>query len=288
MSGKNVTNIAASVRAKLYRLSKERQEDFNLMLVRYGSERLLYRLGNSEYRERFVLKGALLLQVYWSTSSPYRPTRDIDLLGFGASDKNSLREVFQRLCEMKEYDDGIEFDPYSIAVEDIRENDQYGGIRARMNAFLSGAKIPLQIDIGFGDVVAPNPEVKPYPTLLDGPEPRILMYPIESVIAEKLEAILSIGILTSRMKDFYDLFMILETFTLDSSSVRKAIVATFQRRNTPLPSDVPEVLTGNTLNDDMKVRQWNAFLRRIGMSQKTLLFGMVIGRLRTFVEEVLL
>ncbi len=235
MNGKKTVNLSASIRARLFRISRERLEDFNLTLFRYAAERLLYRIGRSRHQDSFILKGAFLLQYLWVSDTVYRPTRDIDLLGSGDPGNEALRAMFEELCALPGIEDGITFDSSSIRIENIRENDRYGGTRVCLNAFLGEARIPLQVDIGFGDIVYPPAEKKPIPTILEAPAPEILMYPVETVLAEKLEAIISLGMLTSRMKDFYDVYRILESFSLGADQVRHSIQATLSEGKQSFP-----------------------------------------------------
>jgi predicted nucleotidyltransferase component of viral defense system len=199
---RQIRNVAASVRQRLLALSRERIEPFDLTLVRYGSERLLYRLSQSHYVDRFLLKGAMLFRVW--TEETHRPTRDIDLLGFGANDTDELAQIFREVSQTDVEPDGLVFRPETVKAESIREEAAYAGIRITMEAKLENARIPIQVDIGFGDAVTPGPEEVQYPVLLDLPAPRLRSYPVYTVIAEKLEAMVLLGEANSRMKDFYD------------------------------------------------------------------------------------
>jgi predicted nucleotidyltransferase component of viral defense system len=201
-----LSNIPASIRARLLDGARARGDDFNLVLQRYAAERFLYRLGESRHRERFVLKGAMLFAL-WGGSF-YRATRDLDFAGYGDSDPESFIQTTREICAMSFPGDGIEFDPDSARAEPIRDDTNYGGYRVRLEARLDTANITLQIDVGFGDAIVPPPRYEDYPVLIDMSRPRILSYPPEAVVAEKLHAIVTFGAATSRMKDFYDLFVL--------------------------------------------------------------------------------
>lgn len=257
-------NVAASVRQRLLDQARAKRVDFNLLLTRYGLERFLYRLGQSEYRERFVLKGAMLFPL-WGVVS-YRSTRDVDLLGYGESEIEALITVFRTICKTEVVDDGITFDPASVQAEDIRDQMEYGGTRLKLNANLAGARIHLQVDIGFGDIITPSADSAEYPVLLDHPAPSLRVYPRETVIAEKFQAIVHLGIANSRMKDFHDLWVLGSQFDFDGMTLATALARTFDRRNTQLPVELPLALTPEFFADVQKVRQWKAFLNRAGLT----------------------
>ena len=199
-------NISASVKARLQNVAAIRGEDFNLLLLRYGIERLLFRLSQSPHADRFLLKGAMLF-VVWDEKT-HRPTRDLDLLGFGSTDKAELIQVFAAVAAVPVVDDGIVFDPKSVQAADIREDDAYGGVRIRLLGKLGTAEVPVQIDVGAGDVVTPAPERATFPALLDFPAPQIRTYPVYTVVAEKFEAMVKLGIANTRMKDFHDIWFL--------------------------------------------------------------------------------
>jgi len=257
------TNMAASVRQKLLNKAKAEQSDFNLMLTRYGLERFLYRLGKSDYSNRFVLKGAMLFPL-WGIEG-FRTTRDIDLAGFGESDLEELKGVFRTICQTQVVDDGIIFDNQSIQAEDIRNQMEYGGTRLTFNAELAGARIIIQVDVGFGDTITPEASNAIYPTILELPAPHLRVYPAETVVAEKLEAMVRLGIANSRMKDFYDIWTIARMFGFDGIILQTAIQRTFERRNTAIPPDRPLALTEEFATDRQKQQQWKAFLNRTGL-----------------------
>jgi predicted nucleotidyltransferase component of viral defense system len=234
---KRSKNTAASVRQRLLNLSRTTGEDFQLILTRYAMERLLYRLGTSKYASRFILKGALLFTLW--TGQMHRPTRDLDLLGSGENSEQALAEAFGALCGTTATDDGMTFDADSVSVAPIREDQEYGGQRVRLKAKLGNARVDLQIDVGFGDAITPGPVTVSYPTLLGMESPRLRAYPRETVVAEKLEAIVKLGLANSRMKDFYDLHVLAERFPFEGPIVCDAIAATFARRGRPFQLDLP-------------------------------------------------
>lgn len=241
MTKRAPTNVAASVRQRLLNLSKEKGEDFTLTLVRYAAERFLYRLSRSPHAEHFILKGALLLAT--QLDRPYRSTRDIDFLEYGEASKTALAKAIADIAKTEVEDDGLLFDLDSLEVEEIRENQDYEGLRVSMHAMLERARIPLKIDVGYGDAVVPATIELEYPTLLGGSTPRVRAYPIETVVAEKVEAIVKLGMANSRMKDYYDLWLIAGAFAFDGSVLMRALTATFERRGTDLPADDPVGLT---------------------------------------------
>lgn len=275
------TNLPASVRQRLLNLAKERRAEFQLILIQYGIERLLYRLSRSAYNDRFLLKGAMLFSV-WS-DEPFRSTRDVDLLGQGDSSVPATRKAFEDICRTAVEDDGIEFMVDSIEGEEIRADQEYLGVRLRFEARLAGARIPIQIDIGFGDAVIPPPELIDYPVMLDSPVPRLRVYPREVVVAEKFHAMVIRGIANSRMKDFFDVWILASIFEFAGPRLSDAVAATFERRNTPLPSNpAPLALTGEFYNDAGKQIQWNAFLRKGRLKIQETDFGKVVLLLREF------
>ena len=253
-------NLAASVRQRLLNIARDRRADFQLVLIQYAIERLLYRLSRSVHKDRFLLKGAMLFSV-WS-AEPFRPTRDLDFLGQGDSAVVAAERSFKEICRTSVEDDGLEFLVDSIEGDEIREDQEYRGVRLRFEARLAGARIPMQIDVGFGDAVIPSPEIIDYPALLDLPAPRIRAYPREVVIAEKFQALVVLGIANSRMKDFFDLWMLVSAFDFEGSRLSRAIKATFERRKTRLPSDPPLALTEDFYDTAAKQVQWSAFLRK--------------------------
>jgi len=253
-------NRAASIRARLKQHPETSKQDFNLTLTRYGLERLLYRLSISEHAPNFLLKGALLFQLWYG--QPHRPTRDADLLGFGPDDVPTLVGVFRSVCTIAA-DNGLMFDAESVAGTPIRKDAGYGGVRIDVRATLDGARLALQIDIGFGDAVTPDAQQVTYPTLLaDVPGPTLRAYPKATVVAEKLHAVTVLGMTNTRMKDFFDLWVLLHDTTLDDAELQRAIEATFTRRQTAVPGTQPIGLSDAFADDATKQVQWRAFLKK--------------------------
>lgn len=280
MSPAQPSNLVASVRQRLMTLSKKRREDFNLVLTRYGLERLLYRLSQSEHASDFVLKGAMLFAV-WAKEA-HRPTRDLDLLSYRDDSDENLANLFGEICQVEVEPDGLTFDSSTLRVEEIRENQEYQGQRIQLFAYLGNARIKIQIDVGFGDVITPRAEEIEYPTLLDFPSPHVRAYPKESVVSEKLEAIVTLGMPNSRMKDFHDIWMISKIFEFEGSTLARAIDETFGRRRTPIPQTTPPALSKEFATDRGKIIQWKAFLKRIGLPEQETDFPSVISALQTF------
>jgi predicted nucleotidyltransferase component of viral defense system len=251
-------NIGASVRQRLLNLAQARGQPMELLLTRYALERLLHRLSLSPHREQFVLKGAMLLATWFD--EPYRATRDVDLLGFGDAAADTLLGTFRDIMAIR-VDDGVRFDLKGLKIEAIREKVEYGGSRLRTSAALAGAQIPIIVDIGFGDAVEPGIEDIDLPVLLDMPSPHLRAYPPETVIAEKLHAMVTLGRANSRMKDYYDVWMLLNTFESQPERLQRAIAATFARRGTAIPAVVPDGLSEGFAADPTKQRQWTAFAR---------------------------
>ena len=253
-------NLAASVRQLLFNLSQKKGEAFDLVLTRYTLERFLYRISQSEYREKFLLKGAMLFSLWFDT--PHRLTRDLDLLGFVASDITNLEKIFQALCKVEVVEDGVTFLPETVRGDEIRDATEYRGVRIHLMANLAGASIPLQVDVGFGDVVIPAPEEITYPTLLEFPAPKLRTYSKYSVVSEKFQAMVMLGIANSRMKDFFDIWAMVKEFDFDGSILSRAIQITFKQRRTDLPEEVPFPLTDSFFEDRVKKTQWRAFIRK--------------------------
>ncbi|WP_263359626.1 nucleotidyl transferase AbiEii/AbiGii toxin family protein [Acidicapsa ligni] len=271
-------NVGASVRARLLARSRAEGSDYQILLTRYALERLLYRLSVSVHSERFILKGALLF-VTW-LPDPFRPTRDLDLLGYGASTPEALADTFKAICSTSVPDDGVTFDVEGLTAAPIREDIEYGGVRVRTQAIIDGARIPIQVDIGFGDVITPGPVEIDYPALLDSPAPHLRAYPVETVIAEKFNAMVTLGIANSRLKDFYDLWLISRTFELDRAALFAAVQRTFEQRETPMPTGIPTGLTDQY--GEQWGAQWKAFLKREHMNAAPNDLLTLIADLRSF------
>jgi predicted nucleotidyltransferase component of viral defense system len=259
---KEIKNIGASVRARLQNLSRETGQSFELILTRYTLERLLYRLSTSAYADRFVLKGAMLLTSWFA--DPHRATRDLDLLGFGDPSPDAMVAAFKEILAT-DVEDGVEFDLDALRVDEIREELEYGGLRLRTTASIRGARIAVTVDVGFGDALEPGAEVIDYPSMLDLPTPRLKAYARETVIAEKFQAMVALGRANSRMKDFYDIWLLSQSFPFDDDRLARAIAATFERRETEIPAELPDALTPAFAEDEHKQRQWNAFLENVAL-----------------------
>lgn len=276
-------DLAASIHARLLNRAKARGEDFNLILTRYALERFLYRLSLMPAREAYWLKGAMLFDLWFDV--PHRPTRDADFFGFGPMDIEALAGTIREICGVA-VDDGMVYDPGSIAVEEIREDARYGGLRVRLLGRLGNARCTVQLDVGYGDAVTPGPEEAIYPTLLDElPPPRLRVYPRAAMVAEKLEAIVSLGMANSRMKDYFDLRALAREGALDAELLGDAIAATFQRRGTQVPVGVPLGLSDEFARDPAKRAQWKAFLGKNRLEAPAL--EAVIEEVRRFVAEPL-
>lgn len=259
-------NTAASIRTRLLSLAQSKSEDYQRVLGRYAVERFLYRLGQSTYRDKFTLKGATLFTLW--TGHTHRPTKDLDLLGHGSSSVIAeVETTIRAICEIQE-EDGIVFRSDSVEGTRIKEDDEYDGVRIKLLAELGGARIPMQIDIGFGDAVYPEPELASFPVLLLMEAPLIRAYPRESAIAEKFHAMVVLDIRNSRMKDFYDIWLMASTWTFQMASLRSAISITFERRGSPIPETTPFALTEAFLIDPQKKLQWNAFVSRLNPGDK--------------------
>lgn len=253
-------DLAASVRARLLNIAKAEQTDFNSVLVRYALERFLYRLGHSAHADHFVLKGAMLFNLWYAM--PHRPTRDVDLLGFGPSDLGAIAQAFREIVAVAAQD-GIVFDATSVRVEEIRKNAGYAGARVIVSAGLARARCKTQIDVGFGDAVTPGPVDAVYPVLLaDFAAPRLRTYPVYTVVAEKLHAMVLLGMTNSRLKDYLDLSVLLEREVLDPATLATAIAATFTRCGTALPTALPIGLSDEFANDQSRQASWAAFLKK--------------------------
>ena len=271
------------MRARLLARARAEKSDFQILLTRYALERLLYRLSISDQRERFVLKGAMLFATW--RDDPFRPTRDLDLLGHGDPDPAAIAESVRAICSVAVSDDGVVFDIEGIEAAPIRDEAEYAGVRVRTSATIAGAHLPIQIDVGFGDAITPEPVEIEYPALLEAPAPVLRAYPPETVVAEKLEAIVSLGVANSRMKDFYDLWMIAQTFTFEGAVLANATQRTFERRRTSWPEHTPSGLSDAFASE--KDAQWRAFLARDRLGAAPASLVQVTEDLRTFLQPVL-
>lgn len=276
-------DLAASVRARLLNIAKAQGADFNQVLVRFALERILYRLSQSAHADRFLLKGALLFTLWYDM--PHRTTRDADLLGFGASDLESIAQTFRDIASV-EVEDGITFDPASVSVEDIRKDAGYAGARVLISGEIAKARCKTQIDIGFGDAVTPGPVHAVYPVLIaDLPAPRLRTYPVYTVISEKLHAIALLGMTNSRLKDYLDLWVLLDREALNANTLARAIAATFIRRGMPVPAVLPIGLTDEFATDSSRQAMWHAFLKKNEITITPL--SDVVAKLRAILEPAL-
>jgi len=281
MSDTSVKDVSASIRQRLLNLRRELGENFMMILNRYARERLLYRIGVSPYSDRFVLKGATLFTLW--DDQPHRTTQDIDLLGLGNSAIPELVRLFQDICSLPVGDDGLQLPADEVTGEEIREDQVYGGVRIRLSAYLGKTRIRLQVDIGFGDSVTPGPENVSIPSLLDLPHPRLRAYPQETVIAEKTQAIVVLGMANSRMKDFYDLWTLARNHEYEGRPLSEALRATFARRQTTIPGDLPIGLAEQFGADEIKRAQWQAFARKSGLAADGPELAVVIRAIREFI-----
>jgi predicted nucleotidyltransferase component of viral defense system len=254
-----------------------------LGLSRYVVERLLYRLGRSRYRERFVLKGATLFAI-WGTA--YRPTRDIDFAGYGSPRPQEVIDAFREICDTSDEVDPLTFNSAAIAAEPIRDGSEYHGLRLRIRARLGASEITIQVDIGFGNAIVPGPEEREYRTILGDPPPRILVYPPESVVAEKLHVMVTFGERNSRYKDFYDLYAIAGAFRFDRSTLVQAVRATFDRRATPVERALPAALAAPFYSNEVRAGQWRAYVNRKGLTDAPADFTQVGELLCAFLQPV--
>ncbi len=285
MSREDSKNVAHSIFQRLLNRAKANNEDFNLLLSRYGMERFLYRLSVSSFSDQFILKGASLFLVWMKQN--YRVTRDADFLGFASPDLQGLAEKFRNICSVDCDNDGMVYHTDTLKVEEIRESQEYAGVRVTLVGFLNQARIPLQIDIGFGDAITPAPEEIEYPTLFESPSPRLKAYPRYTVVAEKLEAMVHLGMANSRMKDFYDIWLLLTLFPFEGSVLRAAVKNTFRRRGTSLPSGTPFAFTSDFYEDQQKEIQWNAFIKKAKPTVRVNDLSMVIGEIFKFLQPVI-
>lgn len=277
-------NIAASVRQRLANVAQRMGADFQQILSAYAIERFLYRLSVSKYRREFVLKGATLFTLW--EGFPHRQTRDVDLLGYGDPSLEKLIEVCQEILGSPVPDDGLAFST-DVSAEPIRAVQEYGGTRLHVIAHLGRARITVGVDVGFGDKITPAPKEVEFPSLLDFPKPKVRAYPVETVVAEKLQALVSLGIANSRMKDYFDLWHIGHTTALDGAKLRAAIEGTFERRRTTVPSETPVGLSAEFSRTPMKRTQWRAFCEKSIRAEDPASLDQVVEFLGSFLLPVL-
>lgn len=257
-------DMSASIRTSLRRRARAHNEDMQYILSRYALERLLYRLGRSRYADKFVVKGALLF-VLWR-DHPHRQTRDLDLLAFGAPSADRMQQVFTDLCALPiDEPDGLSFQQETLKVTSIREMQEYGGLRVTLLCLLGETRFHVQVDIGFGDVVTPHASYADFPTLIGLASPHVKVYPPETVVAEKYEALVRLGAINSRVKDFYDLWTLASERTFSGAVLAQAIHSTFKRRGAALPATTPFAFTDSFISDPAKLQLWQAFVGRTGL-----------------------
>lgn len=257
------SNLPASIAARLLDRAKQAGDDYQVLLASFCFERFLHRLGMSGVRDRFILKGAMLLRL-WS-DRPYRATRDLDLTRRGDGSHSAIREDVRRICTTPVGDDGVVFEPDAVRIEAIRAEDEYAGTRVTLPARCGKARLTLQIDIGLGDAVWPAPQRCIYPALLDFPTPEVLAYPREAVVAEKFEAMVALGNRNSRIKDFFDIHYLASQFEFDRATLVEAARRTFERRGTLIPAEPPIGLTPAYWENPSRPAQTRAFARRAGL-----------------------
>jgi predicted nucleotidyltransferase component of viral defense system len=262
-----IRNQGASVRARLQTQATQRKQPFQLLLTRYVLERLLYRLSTTAHRDRFVLKGAMLMTTW--LSDPFRPTHDLDLLGFGEPSPEGMLDVFREVCAI-DIGDGVTFDVAGLSIVRVRDELEYGGLRIKTDAVVDRARIRVVIDIGFGDAIEPGLTELEMPVLLDQPAPRLRAYAQETVIAEKFQAMVILGRANSRMKDLYDIWVLARSFEFTDDRLPRAIAATFERRKTPIPDTLPVGLTQAFIDDPTKQQQWRSFVEDLAVKPGSL------------------
>jgi hypothetical protein len=278
------TAAATAARRELTRIARARGDDIQRTLTRYAIERLLYRISKFPHRNGFILKGAMLFSLW--AELPYRTTGDLDLLAFGDPSPEQVTSIFRAIALQPVEEDGVEFLPDTIRVETTRPEDEYAGASIRMTAMFAGARLTVLIDLGYGDAVTPDAQEIEYPSLLDAPRPVLRAYPPETVVAEKFQALVGLGMINSRLKDFFDLWAIADTFKFDGTLLATAIRATFDRRDTEVPVMPPVALTAAFSDDPEKQQLWRAFLGRAGISTAPDLLGEVIVALARFLMPV--
>lgn len=277
-------NKGVSIRARLLAVAKKENVQFEYLLLRYALERFLYRLGVSSYANQFILKGASVFTVWLG---PFcRVTRDADVEALCDATPERLIEIFKAICQITDDDDAVEFDFDSFAHSVIKKEDKYPGTRIRFNAYVGGARVSLQFDIGVGDSVYPTAETMTYPTLLPLNAPHVKTYPRYTIVAEKLSTMLIRGMLNSRLKDYYDLWLLSESFAFEGVLLEEAIRRTFQRRNVELPAAFPEALTNAFSDLPDKQNQWNAFIRTLGKAPRPTSFEEAIARIQCFLLPI--
>ena len=287
MKTKTITNIAASIKARLLNAARERGCTFNTLLTRYANERFLYRLGKSPCRDNLILKGSNLFLI-WQQGYPYRPTIDSDFLVMGRTDQDYLKSVFMDICSMQvDKQDGLDFLSDSVEAAEIREESQYGGTRITLTGYLGTAKAHLQFDLGIGDVVTPSPEWQEYPVVLDFPAPVLRTYPKETAIAEKAKTMVTLGMVNSRMKDFADILVLQRNFDFGFALLRKAVENTFARYGVSMPEQIPMCFSSDFANSPVKQRQWTAFIGKAEIKDLPAAFSDVMRECSAYLLPLL-
>ena len=282
MDGKT-KNIAASVHQRLLNKSRESSRPFNELLQHFAIERFIYRLSKSPHADRFILKGALMFAAWIGSIS--RPTMDIDLLGKIENNLELIRTVIKDACTMEVENDGIIFHKDTVTAISITEDAAYKGARVMLRGNLGKIKIFLRIDIGFGDVIIPGPIKVKYPVLLDYPPPELDGYTMESTVAEKFQAMVKLGLLNSRMKDFYDIWFLSQMFNFKGETLVEAIEKTFEKRKTPLPKE-PTIFTPSFMRDENKQAQWQGFINKTKLGDAPASFENMIAGIKVFLQPV--
>jgi len=263
---------------------RQRGEDAQFGLQRYAIERFLYRLGVSAHRDRFILKGAALFALWGGAA--YRATRDVDFTGYGSSDEAEVLAAFREICEIPSPGDELILDGATLTAEPIRDESEYPGFRVKLEARLGDSRIPVQIDLGFGNAIHPPPQIVTYPTLLDDPAPRIQAYPLEAVVAEKFHAMVLLGDRNSRFKDFYDLHVLARQFPFEGEPLAKSIAATFAQRRTEITAVQSTSLTSGFFSDEARAAQWRAYLGRNQLPGAPADFALVGETITAFLGPV--
>ncbi|MBT4525599.1 MAG: nucleotidyl transferase AbiEii/AbiGii toxin family protein [Deltaproteobacteria bacterium] len=286
MTQKKKTDVASSIFQRLLNQARANKEDFNHILNRYGMERFLYRLSISSYQDEFILKGASLFLVWQSQN--YRVTKDVDFLGYGDPSPERLADVFKEICGIEcSVDDGITYLSESVKAQVIKEEQEYEGVLITLTGLLKQARILIQVDVGFGDVITPTPEFIEYPSLLKQPAPKMRAYPRYTLVAEKTETMVKRGMANSRMKDFYDLWILSKLFDFEGRILSQAIANTFKHRGTKKPGNEPFAFTDEFYLDTQKQTQWKAFVRKYKPKEVIEDFGLLIAEISKFLMPVL-
>ena len=275
---------ARSVHQKLLNKARQEGRPFNELLQYYAMEKFLLRMSKSDYTEQFVLKGALMLRAEGIGES--RPTRDIDLHSDHGKEIEELEKMVSDCCRVEVEEDGLQFDPESVEGEEIRDQQAYQGARLKVRGTLGTAKILIQIDIGFGDAIVPEPLWIEYPVILEGESPKLKGYTLESAIAEKFETMGSLDMANSRMKDFYDIYFLITHRKFDKSNIQRAIEETFKRRKTKLPDEKPVAFTEDFFADEDKLKQWKAFKQKLPVEERSLDFEIVMDEIDRFIWPI--